>query len=794
MVSGRPAGDEASGKRRSGVLDIAAVSVLTASAAVGFVPSFAGPGLVRAAVGGAALGLAIAWVGARRTWSVVSLAAATILGYLLLGGVLALPATALAGVVPTIETVRALVFGAVTSWKALLTVAPPVDAFPELLIVPFLSTLVTAVLAGSIALRARRPGWAVLPVAVLAVGVILLGTAEPALPVVQGVVFSVVAVTWIAWRRAGSRSLLGESTRAHSTQQAGVEPIGGDIRQLRVRRVRTAAAMLAMAGAVAAASAPALVPTTHRHVLRDVVVPPLDLREYPSPLVAFRKYVKDLDEEVLFSVTGLADGARLRLATLDAYTGTVFDVAGGDPSGPTGSGSFERVGSTIPARSIDDVDAEHVDIAVEVVAYRGVWVPSIGSPAAFRFAGDRSGDVTAGLYLNAETGAALTTVGLTEGDAYSLSALLADEPEPASAEGLPFANLQLPAPQGVPTSVASTAEVYLSDASTAFERVENLRAGLASEGVFSDGLEGEPVSRAGHGADRIHTLLSGRDMVGNDEQFAVAMALMARQLGIPARVVMGFHAGEDTPRTDDGATQLRGDDAHAWVEVAFQDRNQVRWVPFDPTPDADQVPQEQDPRSSSKPEPQVLQEPPPPDEPPEPPLQPIPEAAEDEATDDEGVPWGRYVATAAMVGVPVLLLLAPFVLVVAAKSRRRRRRFTAEATVDRLSGGWREVVDLAVDLGTPVTASATRREAARELRDRYGTPSAVAVAERADAGVFGPGEPTEAETTSFWAEVDDLVEQLTRSAGRWQRIRARFSLRSLTRGRRAPVVPRGGRR
>lgn len=770
-----------------GLVDLLVVTLLVATAAIGFATSFTEPVYVRAVVGGTLLGLAIAWCGARLRWSVLAVAAATLAGYLLAGGALALADTTLGGVVPTLETVRALALGAVHAWKDLLTVAPPLDTFPALLLVPFLATYVVSVLAGSLALRARHPAWALLPSGVLLVGVIALGTQATVLPLVQGVVFAVVALAWVAWRRAEARSAALRGTRT----DPGPRP---ESARLRNRRLRNAAALLGGVAVVAALVAPTLAPATYRHVLRDVVEPPLDLRQYPSPLVGFRKYVKDLEKETLFTVTGLPDGARLRLATMDAYTGTVIDVAGGDTAVTAGSGSFGRVGREIAAPEGVALDGDAVEVTVTVEGYRGAWLPGIGYAGSIRFAGEDASELQRSLYYNAETGSALTTAILDAGDAYTMTAVVPDEPSADEIAGLSLAPVQLPEPQKVPQSVGSSAETFAAGATEPWDQLNKLREALATGGIFSDGLEGEPPSRAGHGADRIETLLADLDMVGDDEQFAVAMALMARQLGIPARVVMGFYPAQDAATTAAGGVAITGTDAHAWVEVPFQDGSGIRWVSLDPTPDEDQQPQEQDPRANSKPEPQVLQEPPPPEEPAEPPLQAIPEAAENDDAEQEGLPWGRYLGTAAAVGIPLLVLLSPFALIVLAKSRRRRQRLASAQTVERVSGGWREVVDTAVDLGTPVLASATRRETARDLEERYPGTGPLAVAAVADAAVFGPGEPTDADVAAFWAEVDTLVSGLTGSVGRWRRLRARFSLRSFRLGRDRTRPPRGGRR
>ena len=66
---------------------------------------------------------------------------------------------------------------------------------------------------------------------------------------------------------------------------------------------------------------------------------------------------------------------------------------------------------------------------------------------------------------------------------------------------------------------------------------------------------------------------------GHCEYFASALAVMLRQLGIPARVVTGFQSGTYNPLT--GWHVIRTSDAHSWVE-AYLDRR--GWTTLDPTP------------------------------------------------------------------------------------------------------------------------------------------------------------------------------------------------------------------
>jgi transglutaminase-like putative cysteine protease len=68
---------------------------------------------------------------------------------------------------------------------------------------------------------------------------------------------------------------------------------------------------------------------------------------------------------------------------------------------------------------------------------------------------------------------------------------------------------------------------------------------------------------------------------GYCEQFAIAMAVMARQVGVPSRVAVGFTSGEIV---DQNFLQVTTHDAHAWPELWFPNAG---WVPFEPTPRAD---------------------------------------------------------------------------------------------------------------------------------------------------------------------------------------------------------------
>jgi transglutaminase-like putative cysteine protease len=71
----------------------------------------------------------------------------------------------------------------------------------------------------------------------------------------------------------------------------------------------------------------------------------------------------------------------------------------------------------------------------------------------------------------------------------------------------------------------------------------------------------------------------GGELAGHCEYFASGMVLLARSIGIPARLVNGFAGGRENGVG--GFIEVRRSDAHSWVEVHY---GRAGWVAYDPTP------------------------------------------------------------------------------------------------------------------------------------------------------------------------------------------------------------------
>ncbi|MDQ0614191.1 hypothetical protein QF046_001832 [Microbacterium sp. W4I4] len=758
-MTSAPTSTAAALPRRRWILDLSATAVLAVIALLGFWPSFAGPSFLGAALGGVLLGLAVAAVCAWRRWGILVIAGLTVAVYFLFGGALALPATTIAGFLPTLDTLSGLALGAITSWKQLLTTVAPVSASDGHLVVPFILGLITAVTAASLALRLRHVWWALIPTASALLLIIALGVPDPAFPLVQGVIFAAVTVVWMSLRTWWApQNTAVDVSEADPTRAA----------HMRNRRMLGGVAVLVVAGVAGAGLGAIASPSEPRHVFRDTIIPPFNIRDYVSPLQAFRKNVRDQVDKNLFTATGLPKGARLRLAAMDDWDGVVYNVTDG---GPGTSSAFTPLRSNMAA----DVEGDAATVQFVIGDYSGVWVPGPEDVQQITFEGDRADALRRSGFHNSATGTTVVTAGLKKGDTYVIEGVFPKVPTDEQLGDTPIVKMKLPELHDVPEELSTLAAETVTDAKTPIAQVRALETYLSKSGFFSHGLGSQAhLSRAGHTAERIATLIGGDQMVGDDEQYAVTMALMARAIGIPARVAMGYYPKKDEAG---GVFKATGDDVHAWVEVNFSGYG---WLPFDPTPPEDQVPQDQNTKPRVDPKPQVLQPPPPPQEPVDlPPTVPDDREAEDDAPNILGI-IGLILAVGGVSLLVLLILSSPFIVIGAWKAAKRRKRRNAETAPDRISGGWDELTDRAIDYGARLTPGATRFEEAATVSTALALPTATALADRADGEVFGPGEPTQAEVDAFWAEVDDAVGGMGREAGFWKRMKARLSLRSLT--------------
>jgi transglutaminase-like putative cysteine protease len=121
--------------------------------------------------------------------------------------------------------------------------------------------------------------------------------------------------------------------------------------------------------------------------------------------------------------------------------------------------------------------------------------------------------------------------------------------------------------------VAQLAERVAGDADNRYDAAKAVETYLEAEKEYS--LRDAPET----GDEAADEFLFEHD-VGYCENYATTMTVMLRSQGVPARYVAGYTSGE---RVGGDQYLVRGADAHAWVEVFFEDYG---WVRFDPTPAA----------------------------------------------------------------------------------------------------------------------------------------------------------------------------------------------------------------
>ncbi len=732
-------------------IDFAVMAALCLLALAPFSSAYDGTDFWVAAAGGVILGVAIAYAGARAHLGILVVAAITVLTYAAFGTALAVRPQGIAGVIPSLDSLVSLSTGVVQVWKRALTLTVPLDVFPGLAIAPLLLALVGSALAASLAARLTRAyAVALIPVAALLVASIAFGTFEGFLPPLVGALVFVLSLGWLVWRR----HLAQQTAQPLVRDDAAPAPRGRGV------AVAALAAVIVVAGVAGGAVAAVAAPPA-RQVLRDEIVPPLDVHDYASPLTLFRRYTTDGADLKLFVIDGLPAGASVRLATLDMYDGMAYVVSGG---GGAGAGSFNRVGRSIPGAG----KGKSVSVSVTVEGLSGVWMPTVGYLSALRFSGADAAARNSELHYNAATGTAIDIDGVRSGDTYTFDAHVAAPPSDKQLVDAKISAVTTPQPLRVPEAIGGALAEAAGDATTPSEQVRAVQAYFSKRGYFSNGLAGQTVSRAGHGLARENDLLGGKQMVGDDEQYSVAMALMLSQLGIPSRVVMGFTPPTDAP---EGPLTVTAADVHAWVEVPFDG---FGWVPFDPTPPKDRVPEQITEQQKQKPQGQVVQ---PPDVPQEPAQLPPASPPKDSAAEDQGASlawlWTLLGTGATVLGI-LLALLAPTIALGWARARRRRARTRAHAAADRMSGGWAEIVDQAGDLGARLEPGNTRREHAHVLEGTYPSAGTVVLAARADAAVFGAGEVAEHEVEAYWADVATARERIIRTVPWHRRLRARL--------------------
>ena len=445
---------------------------------------------------------------------------------------------ALLGIVPTPDVLAR--FGALADQAWLSIAEQALPATPELGIVFLLVLLVAGcALFGDLVIR-RAPALTAVPIlTLLAVPVaVRAGVADP-------VWYVVTAVLYLALLRR--RSWL---TALPSTLAMGAAVVVGSL----------------------------VVPTLLPPVRESATASGTGIDSAVNPLVNLGDDLRrGAPVTALTYSTSSGAAVYLRLATLDRFDGRQWEPADLTPPKANRVDRFPAPTGLLPA-----VDRTALSAKVQVGGITGRWLP-VPYPAS-RVEGLR-GDwryVDGGLSVRSQdtnAGGQKYDVGFTDiqPDLAQLRAATLDDVRKVG---------DLDLPDRMPPIIAQTAAQVTAGAATEYDKALALQNWFQSTGGFTYS-ETAPVEQGydGTGAQIIARFLEKK--AGYCVHFASSMAVMARTLGIPARMVVGFQPGTPTTVNGDPAYTVSSHDLHAWPELYFAG---IGWLRFEPTPGRGELP------------------------------------------------------------------------------------------------------------------------------------------------------------------------------------------------------------
>jgi transglutaminase-like putative cysteine protease len=695
-----------------------------------------------------------------------------------------------AWVVPTRESVLALTNLMGTGFEDIQRFAAPVPSTEAITLLTTGGIGLIAVLVDLLASRMRKAALAGLPLLAL-----FVVPAEIITDPIGWPAFILAAIGYTGLLLADGRERIGHWGRAVLVRR-GRNAGGGvaDTQQLRLSGKRIGVTAIALAILL-----PALLPTLEPNPIFSFGVGNGNGRggntiSIPNPIVSLKGQLTLPENATVLTYQSSDNVPRyLRIWSLDIFTGEQWTM-----TAPTGSARNRVENGPLPPP-----------------AGQGPSVPVTRANTSIQISEDidelqflpmpyPAGQVTAEGDWRADESTLMvfSTRDYAGGLRYQVtSAQPAPTPELLNAAGAPseqIADRYLRLPRNLPPQIRDKAQEVAGQETTAYRQAVALQEWFTRDGDFSYNLRTQ-----GHGNSALYDFLIN-SRVGYCEQFSAAMAVMARILGIPARVAIGYTGGNSV---GGGTYQVGTHDSHAWPELYFEG---VGWLAFEPTPSGGlgqgtartpgySVPPVEEPGTG--------------DETAGPTTSASPDAAASTGGPDtprnlgpldrEGVlapvavDEGTPVIAQVGLGVAVLLLvlLIPAVLRVALRGRRLRMiarpalasaavaddgddTREAQVRVDRraasVSAAWAELDDALYDYGMSRQASETPRALARRLTEQYefGALPADAMARIASATERMLFARTPGEVGPMAEDVRRIRRALAATVSRGRRIRA----------------------
>lgn len=434
------------------------------------------------------------------------------------------------------------------------TVGAPAEVTAPFLLVIALVMWVVAFLGDWAAFRLRAPIEALLPG--LAVFVFGAFFAADQARVVTSVVFMAAALAFVLIHRLSEAETAGAWLGQRAAQRG----------QAALLRVGLAVILATMLGGVAVAQA---LPGYEEPPIFDPteLAAPEEPRVVLSPLVDIQaSLVNQPDVEVFTVQTDSPD--YWRITSLDVFDGRIW----------RSRGSFDDAAGQLEPTLPDGTTANQELQTFDIQALGKIWLPAAYEPSEIV-------NVPEGLELEYEraSGTLIVNRDRTNSDGLTYT-LLSNVPQrdraaiEAAGSSVPneIAERYLELPDDFSQAIRQEAQdiVDAAGAQTPYTQALALQNYFRDPARFRYDLD---VANGHSAADIEDFLFEVR--AGYCEQFAGSYAAMARSLGLPARVAVGFTPGEFDPEIN--AYRVTGKHAHAWPEVWIED---IGWLRFEPTP------------------------------------------------------------------------------------------------------------------------------------------------------------------------------------------------------------------
>ena len=504
-------------------------------------------------VAAAALGHVLAW-GLRRLGAGLTVASvASPLFSLLVAIELVVPQATTYGI-PTPFTFQVTGQALTNAQSAFRTAVPPVAPAPGFLVAAVVGVCMCAFLADWAAFRMRTSFEAAAPGLALFVFAAALGARSHRGPAVAA--FAAASLVFLIVQRA---NLDGTQTAWFGGRDWGALP--------------SLLATGAVLGSVAVLGALVVAP----HVPGATSKPLLSFKKGSggagtgnrttiSPLVDIQTRLRQYENVDVFTVRAERP-AYWRLTSLDQFNGTIWS------SNERYAATRGELGRGDPGRSVPPTSTMVQEVSVTGLS--SIWLPGAYRPTAVEgVSGLSYSPGSASLISKKDTSNGLTYTITSEVQDLTPELLRRAPPSVAGRSGLQVDLERYTKVSGdVSVRVRQLASQIRDSRQTPYERALALQEHFRS-GRFTYDLN----VPAGHSANAVDRFLFVT-RTGYCEQFAGSYALLARLMGLPARVAVGFKPGAEV----DGTFTVKDKDAHAWPEVYLEG---VGWTAFEPTPSA----------------------------------------------------------------------------------------------------------------------------------------------------------------------------------------------------------------